>query len=148
MPTDKKGNFHQSSSRARSADAMEPKPKGDEAAGENPEAGEQTHTVTDHGDGTFHSKMHDGTETDHPDHLHMLAHVGHHIAGGKHHVAHHDGMGIRSHGVSDTGEHSDTQDHNSAEDAKEALGQFFNEEAQEPEHQHAAPVAAPVGGGY
>lgn len=150
MPVDGKGKYHMNSQQARSADKMsEPKPKGDEAAGESmDEGGEKTHTITEHGDGSFTSHMHGGAEEKHPDHLHMMAHVGHHVTGGdKHMIHHHDGMAMHSHGIHESGEHQDTQDHNTAEEAKQALGNFLDEEAQEPAHQHEGEPAA-IGGGY
>lgn len=68
----------------------------------------ESHTIEDHGDGTFTSHMKDGTSTDHPDHLHLLAHIGHHVTGGDaHHVTHHDGMEAHSHIVHESGEHED-----------------------------------------
>ena len=115
-----------------------PEPKEGKAEGGHPdETGTQTHTIEQHPDGHFESHMHDGTHESHPDHLHLLAHLGHHISGGdKHHVAHHDGMAVHTHGMHEDGNHEETQSHNSAEEAKEAMGNFFNEEAQEPAHQH------------
>lgn len=98
---------------------------------------EKTHTITEHGDGSFTSKMHDGAEEKHPDHMHMLAHMGHHLTGGdKHHIAHHDGMSVTTHGIHESGEHDGPHEHNSAEEAKEAMGNFLDEEAKEPAHQH------------
>lgn len=103
----------------------------------------QSHTIEDHGDGTFKSRMADGTETDHPDHLHMLAHIGHHVTGGdKHHVAHHDGMSIHSHGVHESGEHEGPNEHGSGEEAGQHLAQFMGGEGQEQpqEQQEEAPA--------
>lgn len=144
MPLNAKGDYQMNPQRGR---AMEdkPAPKG-EVVGSG--GAEKTHTITEHADGSMQSKMHDGTETEHPDHLHMMAHMGHSIAGGKHHIAHHDGMGMRTHGVGEDGQHEETQDQNSAEDAKEALGRFFNEEAQEPEHQEQHGAEPKIDGGY
>ena len=118
-----------------------PKPKEGKVEGEKPDAQpqgeESTTTITHNADGT-HTM--DG-ET-HPDHLHLMAHLGHKLTGDKHHVAHHDGMNIHTHGVHESGEHEETQSHNTAEEAKEAMGNFFNEEAQEPEHQHEPAMGA------
>ncbi len=105
--------------------------------------GEASSQITHHADGS-HTMVHDGEESKHPDHLHLMAHLGYKLTGDKHHVAHHDGMGITTHGVRETGEHEGPQEHNSAEDAKQAFGQFMDEEAQEPQHQHG--MEAPVGG--
>lgn len=130
---DKSGRYHMNAQRARAADRMgeKPKPSGFAKPGASvsgDETGTKTHTVEEHPDGHFETHMHDGTHAEHPDHLHMMAHIGHHVSGGdKHHIAHHDGMSMRTHGVHESGEHQETQEHASPEDAKEAMGQFFNE---------------------
>jgi hypothetical protein len=98
---------------------------------------EQVHGVHEHGDGTFHTEHPDGTREEHPDHLHLLAHLGHHLTGGdKHHIVHHDGMAAHSHSIDEQGQHEDHGEHNSADEAKGALDKFLGEEAQEPQHQH------------
>ena len=112
-----------------------PEPKEGKVEGESPDVGEHAGetTITHNGDGT-HTM--DG-ET-HPSHLHVMAALGHKLTGGdKHHVAHHDGMAIHTHGIHESGEHEEGGSHNTAEDAKEAMGRFMDEEAQEPEHQQA-----------
>ena len=147
MPRDAGGNFRLSGLAPNPKDGKLPmgksqtrKPEGEgrrESAGEADEGGEKTHTITEHGDGTLSSRMHDGTKTEHPDHLHMLAHVGHHVSGGEaHHVMHHDGVSVSSHGIQENGEHGETEEHNTAEEAKDAVGKFFDEEAGESAHQH------------
>lgn len=121
-----------------------PTPKG-KVEGESPDKGEtagDTTTITHNSDGT-HTM--DG-ET-HPSHLHVMAALGHKLTGDKHHVAHHDGMAIHTHGVNEMGEHEEGGSHNSAEEAKESFGRFMDEEAQEPEHQEA-PVEQHSMGGY
>jgi hypothetical protein len=101
------------------------------------EGGETQTTITHHADGTHTSEHQDGTREEHPDHLHMLAHIGHHVTGGdKHHVVHHDGMSAHSHSIGEDGQHDDHAESNSADDARGALDKFLGEEAQEPEHQH------------
>lgn len=112
------------------------KPAGAEG-GEQEEGAEKT-TIHHHDDGSFHVEHADGSKSDSlPSHLHVAAHIAHHLSGGDaHHVTHHDGIGFASHGVREGGEHEGPEQHNTADDAKEALGRFFNEEAQEPEHQH------------
>ena len=116
-------------------------------AAEKPDQGEkaggESTTIEHHPDG---SHTMDG-ET-HPSHLHLMAALGHKLTGDKQHVAHHDGMQIHTHGISEMGEHQEGGSHNSAEDAKEAMGNFFNEEAQEPEHQHGAPEPQHAMGAY
>ena len=123
----------------RKGEKPEYKPKPMESmakpAAETGDGGEKTHTITEHGDGHFSSQMHGGEPMEHPDHLHMMAHMGHHITGGdKHHVVHHDGMEAHSHSIDETGEHEDHQG-NSADEAKMALDKFLGEESQEPAHQ-------------
>ena len=69
--------------------------------------GEKTTTITHHADGT-HSMQHDGEHSDHPHHMHLMAHIGHKLTGGDaHHVTHHDGMEGHSHMVDEAGEHQD-----------------------------------------
>ena len=98
---------------------------------------EQIHSVHDHGDGTFHTEHPDGTREEHPDHLHMLAHLGHKVTDGdKHHIFHHDGISAHSHSIDEAGNHEDHGEHNTAEEAKGALDKFFGEESEEPQHQH------------
>lgn len=123
-------------------DKKEPMKPAAKSPGEKPmpESGEaggvKTHTIEEHPDGHMVSHMEGGASTEHPDHLHMLAHIGHHVTGGdKHHVMHHDGMGATSHMIHEDGQHEGPTEHNSAEDAKASLDKFFGEEAQEPEHQ-------------
>lgn len=73
------------------------------------DGGEEGHsTITHHADGSHTSMMHGGAEEHHPDHLHLMAHVGHHLTGGDaHHVMHHDGMEEHHHSVEESGEHHD-----------------------------------------
>lgn len=87
---------------------MKDKPKEPKAPAEPKEpkadGGEEgSTTITHHADGT-HSV--DGEKM--PDHLHMLAHIGHKITGDAHHMMHHDGMEMHTHGVHESGEHMPT----------------------------------------
>jgi hypothetical protein len=93
--------------------------------------GKQT-TITHNEDGT-HSVHHaDGEQSDHPDHLHMLTHIGHKVTGGdKHHMVHHDGMQMHSHGVHESGEHDGTHSHENLDELKSSMDQFLGEEGQE-----------------
>jgi hypothetical protein len=103
--------------------------KKDEPAGVEGEGDSQiqTHTVERHPDGHLVSKLHDGTETEHPDHMHMLAHLGHHMTGGdKHHIAHHDGMEVHSHGIHEDGQHDGPHSHGSGMEAGQHMGQFMD----------------------
>jgi hypothetical protein len=86
---------------------MEPKVGGE--GGESDGGGEmKTHTITEHPDGHFQSQMHGGEPMEHPDHMHLMAHIGHTVTGGDaHHVTHHDGMEAHSHMVHEGGEHED-----------------------------------------
>jgi hypothetical protein len=112
---------------------------------------EKTHTITEHGDGSHTTRMHDGTEEHHPDHLHMLAHIGHHITGGdKHHIAHHDGMSASTHGIHEDGQHEETMQHGSGDEAGESAKNFLSdsgdEQTQQPEEaQEAMPAYGGMG---
>jgi hypothetical protein len=123
------------------------KPKG-EVSGEDTKVapakgGEGSSTTIEHNADGSHTM--DG-ET-HPSHLHVMAALGHKLTGGdKHHVAHHDGMQIHTHGIHESGEHEEGGSHNSAEEAGDAMKNFMDDEAQEPEHQHGEPQHAM--GGY
>ena len=113
-----------------------PMPKG-ETEGEK---GDSETTITHNSDG---SHTMDG-ET-HPSHMHLMAALGHKLTGDKHHIAHHDGMQIHTHGIHESGEHEEGGSHNSAEEAGDAMKTFMDEEAQEPAHQHEE---KPMMGGY
>jgi hypothetical protein len=121
----------------RKGERPEYKPKpmdGKESGGES--AGEGVHSIHDHGDGTFHTEHPDGSKEEHPHHMAAMAHVGHKITGGdKHHVVHHDGMTAHSHSVMEDGQHEDHGEHNSADEARQALDKFLGEEAEEPMHE-------------
>lgn len=70
------------------------------------------------------------------DHMHAAAEAMHKAEpGSKHMIMSHDGYAMRSHGIDEQGNHKDTEEHNSAEEADEALHKFFGEEAQEPQHE-------------
>jgi hypothetical protein len=121
-----------------------PKPHGETKPHESTEKQEksdggsdQIHEVHDHGDGTFHTEHPDGTREEHPDHLHMLAHLGHKVTDGdKHHIVHHDGIAAHSHSIDEQGQHTDHGEHNTANEAREAMDKFLGEESEEPQHQH------------
>jgi hypothetical protein len=79
----------------------------------------------------------------------MVAGLAHkHSGGDKHHIVHSDGMTHTSHEIGEDGEHNGPHEHNSAEEAKESLGRFLDEEAEEPEHEHMKeePAEATYGG--
>ena len=117
----------------------EPKVGGEEQA---PEGGGEKTVIEHHPDG---SHTMDG-ET-HPSHLHVMAALGHKLTGDKHHIAHHDGTAIHTHGIDEMGQHQEGGSHNSAEEAKDALGRFFDEEAGEPQHQEEQPAGMGEYGG-
>lgn len=157
MPTDAKGNYHINDQRMRASgrlsmkDGMESKAREDgdgKPKEENSETGGKM-SVEPNGSGGF--KTSDGA--DHPDHLHAVAHIAHHLSGGdSHHIAHHDGMSHRSHGIHEDGSHEETHDHSNIEDLKSNLGQFFNEEDQEgkpkQEEDGGGEHEPQIGGGY
>jgi len=103
--------------------------------------------VHDHGDGSFHT-VKDGQEEQHPDLLHMTTHIGHaHEPESKHHHAKHDGFSGHTHGMTEDGEHQETQEHDSPEDMGEGLKQFMGgEEGAEDKPQHQEEEQAPLGG--
>ena len=121
-----------------------PKPHGETKPHESTEeqeksdgGGDQIHSIHDHGDGTFNTEHPDGTREEHPDHLHMLAHLGHKVTDGdKHHIVHHDGIAAHSHSIDEQGQHTDHGEHNTANEAREAMDKFLGEESEEPQHQH------------
>lgn len=124
-----------------------PAPKKESSKGESggaPEHEGGETVITHHGDGS-HSV--DGER--HPTHLHAMAALGHKMTGGdKHHIMHHDGMSARGHMIHEDGQHDGPHEYNSAEDAKNSLSQFFDEEAAEPAHQHEEmPQEQPAYGG-
>jgi len=111
-----------------------PVEKGFKVGGEEPTG--ETH-IAHHADGSHTVTHHDGEVTEHPNHLHMVAELAHkHSGGDKHHIVHSDGMTHTSHVIGEDGEHDGPKEHNSAEEAKESLGRFLDEEAEEPEHEH------------
>jgi hypothetical protein len=116
----------------------------DERKGKDAPKEEKGKTDGESNDSTTIKHNADGThEMDgetHPDHLHMLAALGHKVTGGdKHHVAHHDGMSTRTHGIHESGEHQETQEHGSADEAGEGLKQFMGDGEQGGEMNGANP---------
>lgn len=99
--------------------------------------GDKTTTITHHGDGSHTVDTGEGEPEHHASHLEAGAHLLHHMSGGdKHHIVHHDGMSATSHMIHENGEHEGPTEHNSADEAKQSLDKFFNEEAGEPAHEH------------
>ena len=104
MPVDKAGKFHLNTQKAHAADRMPgmPKPKQPEGmTPAEPAAGAPHATVHDHGDGTGHTEMADGTQHDHSDMEGLKAKLdqllqeesseGSPMDGGGSHQMHHDG---------------------------------------------------------
>lgn len=94
---------------------------------EDPTGEENTSTITHHADGSHTSQMEGGEEEHHPDHLHLMAHIGHHLTDGDaHHVMHHDGMEEHHHSVEESGEHHDGELHEDGEEGQhedESMGE-------------------------
>lgn len=128
MAKDMKGNFHISGARARMADrsgvAPDEKTPGDHVDDED--QGEKgSIQMVPHGDGTYHTEA-DGEHTEHPDLGHALMHVAIKVEpGAKHMHVSDDGYGPKTHGVSEGGEHSETQEHGDGEEAGEAVKAHF-----------------------
>ena len=137
MPTDNKGKFQMSGLRPGS-DGKLPVGRANEktmSALREPKAtetaeGGKSLTVHDHGDGTFHTEHHDGTpEEQHPDHLHMSAHVAHHMEPEKKHFhTAHDGFEHQSHGVHEDGTHEGTDTHEDTDSLKGGMDKFLGAE--------------------
>jgi hypothetical protein len=106
-------------SSGKAGEKMGEKPKAAaEHEGEGEKAGIQLH---DHGDGTAHSVI-EGKQEEHPDHMHAVAHIAHHLMPeGSHFHAHHDGFSAKSHGIHESGEHAETQEHNAPEEMHGAM---------------------------
>jgi hypothetical protein len=103
--------------------------------------------IHDHGDGTFHT-MKDGQQEEHPDLLHMTAHIAHvHEPESKHHHAKHDGFSGHTHGIHEDGTHEETQEHDSPEEMGEGLKAFMGQGGEQAKPQMAnEEEAAPLGG--
>lgn len=83
--------------------------------------------VHDHGDGTAHTMM-GGQREEHPDHMHAVAAVAHHLMPeGGHFHAHHDGFTSKSHGIHESGEHAETQEHQNPEEMHGAMDAMMGE---------------------
>lgn len=103
------------------------------------EGGKGALEVHDHGDGTAHTVI-EGKQEEHPDHMHAVAHVAHHLMPeGSHFHAHNDGYAMKSHGIHETGEHKETQEHGSPEEMHGAMDEMMG--AGEGGEQHEAAEA-------
>ena len=91
--------------------------------------GEERTTITHHADGTHTSEHADGTKEEHPDHLHLVASLGHKLSGGdKHDVVEDTGGGFRQHGGDEAGEHYGTHDHDTVDALKDSMGKYLGGE--------------------
>lgn len=132
MPKDSAGNFHLSSQRASASDRMGPKAAPPMEGKEPKEApageGENSTTLHDHGDGTFHTEA-KGEKTEHPHIGHALMHMAGKHSTGKHFHAHHDGASIKSHS-SDHGMTEGPNEHGSADEAADSMRASMGDGAQ------------------
>lgn len=91
---------------------------GEEPRGEAEGGAKGALELHDKGDGTAKTVI-EGKEEEHPDHMHAVAHIAHHLdPHSSHFHAKHDGFSGHSHGVHESGEHSETKEHESAEEMK------------------------------
>lgn len=133
MPRDAAGGFHMGGLRPTGKEgklpmsAPKPQPKGDE--GKPTEAAEEHSELHAHGDGTYHT-VHGGKEEQHPDIGHAVTHLAHAHEGGKHSHAHHDGMMMHSHGIDESGQHRETEMHDSPEEVGSAVARDMGGESQ------------------
>lgn len=101
------------------------------------ESGEKMSSMHEHPDGTFHT-MKDGDKEEHPDMGHaLMAMAAHHKPEGKHVHAHHDGMSVHTHGISE-GQHEGPTEHGSTEEATQHMGDFMNggeQQSEEPQEE-------------
>lgn len=129
MPVDSQGRFHNSTQRMMAADrgGKSKEPPMQEPKGEPGDGGAKSHTIHDHGDGTFHSVSHDGEQTEHPHLGHAAAHfmAKHGEQGHKHLTAHHDGMGITTHQAESGGQVEGPDEHPDAQAAGEHMNAFM-----------------------
>lgn len=158
MPFDGKGKF-QMSGLKKGSDGKLPTgtapPKAPKApmVSEKPETKDvqnsgESMTIHKVGQDAFHTSHSDGTEMDHPDHLHMATHVMSKMGTeGKHFGAHSDGMEMKGHGVDDAGEHSD-HDASNIETLKDSMGKFLDEEGSEGHEGSEVAGAHESGKGY
>jgi hypothetical protein len=93
----------------RTKGGQKPTPKGFTAG---QKGDEQQTVITHHADGTHSTQHADGSSEEHPDHLHLLASIGHKVSGGdKHHIVHHEAGGDKTeHGINEDGTHYDGAD--------------------------------------
>lgn len=134
MAKDMKGNFHISGAKARQADrsgiSPEEKVPGDHLDDED-EGEKGDINMTPHGDGTYHTEA-DGERTEHPDLGHALMHIAVKVEpGAKHMHVSDDGYGPKTHGVSEGGEHTPTEEHSDGDEAGEAVKAHFGSGMQE-----------------
>lgn len=133
---------------------MKAKPAmGAEAKGVSDKAGEHGEKpgleIHDHGDGSAHSMI-EGQREEHPDHMHAVAAVAHHLMPEGHHFhGHSDGFSSKSHGIHESGEHVPTQEHDAPESMHGAMDATLGGMGEGGEVQPAeASESAPAMGGF
>lgn len=133
MPMDKAGKYRPNHQLAAHADKMSAGRSAPPAAKLTPgaephEEGGDASELHDHGDGTYHSMI-GGEKTEHPSLGHALMHMAaHHEPEGTHVHAHSDGMGVKTHHVSDGGEPQGPTEHESPEEAGQHMASVMNGE--------------------
>jgi hypothetical protein len=109
-----------------------------EVEGEDGEGGGGESTIRANGDGSFKTSG-AGGEQDHPTLGHALMHVAHeHEPESKHMHISHDGLSMKSHGISESGEHDGPHDHDDVEGVKNHVDSMMGnsedgDETDEPE---------------
>jgi hypothetical protein len=124
-------------------------PKAKPAMGAEEHSGGAGMEIHDHGDGSAHSMI-DGKREEHPDHMHAVAAVAHHLMPEGHHFhGHSDGFSAKSHGIHESGEHVPTQEHEGTEAMHGAMDQALGGMGEgEGAPQAEASEAAPAMGGF
>jgi len=80
-----------------------------------------------HPDGVQFKTVKGGAEENHPDLGHaLMALAGHHKPEGKHVHAHHDGISVHTHGISD-GQHDGPNEHGTPEEATDHMGSYLSD---------------------
>ena len=88
-------------------------------------------TMYSHGDGTYHTER-GGEQMEHPTLGHALIHMAHHNEPeSKHMHISHDGLSVKSHGISESGEHDGPHEHDGTDGAKEHMDSLFGGEGDE-----------------
>lgn len=120
---------------------------GEESKGDG-EGGKAPIELHDGGDGTAATVI-NGKREEHPDHMHAVAHIAHHLAPESSHFhAKHDGFSGHTHGVKESGEHSETKEHESAEGMHPEMDAMLGGGGGEGEQHGEASTAEPGMGAF